>query len=136
MVNYGNIKDGGCKMKFSSKYQPSRKQIEKASASKSFRARLNSSISSLKLKDVFSEEELTKLHKNYLPKFSNFTDFKNAIAEDVISYNFLRYVTQYGVETNAKNAMQIIKTIDHTSIDDIKETLSPIINFDKFESLI
>jgi hypothetical protein len=123
-------------MRFSSDCQPTPEQVAKAAKTRSFRARLNGTLGSLTLKDVFNEDELTRLHKNYLPKFANFEEFKNAIAEDIISYNFLRYVTQYGVDTNAENAMKIIKAIDHTTIDDIKETLSPVINFDKYESLI
>jgi hypothetical protein len=123
-------------MRFSSDCQPTPEQKEKAARTKSFRARLNGVFGSLTLKDVFNEEELERLHKNYLPKFANFEEFKNAIAEDIISYNFLRYVTQYSVDTNSENAMKIIKAIDNTTIDDIKETLSPVINFDKYETLL
>jgi Mn-dependent DtxR family transcriptional regulator len=111
-------------------------QREKSARTRSLRQRLNVELASLTLKDVFSEEELNKIHKNYLPKFADFEEFKNATAERIIAYNFLKYVTQYSVVTNSENAMNIIKAIDKVTIDEIKETLNPVINFDKYESLI
>jgi hypothetical protein len=38
--------------------------------------------------------------------------------------------------TNSENATKILKVLDNTTIDDLKEALNPVLNFDKYESLI
>jgi Mn-dependent DtxR family transcriptional regulator len=123
-------------VKYTSDCQPTEEQRAKAARTKSIRQRLNVELAELTLKDVFSEEELKNLHKNYQPKYADFEKFKDATAEHIIAYNFLKYVTQYGVIGNSENAMNIIRAIDRATLDDIKETLNPVINFDKYETLI
>jgi hypothetical protein len=123
-------------VKFTATNQPSEESREKSAKTKSLKLRVNVQLSELTLGNVFTLDELQKIHDNYKAKFPAITDLAKAKADDVMAYNFLRYITQYGTLSNSENAIKIVKALDTMTIDDLKDHLQPVLNFDKYESLL
>lgn len=77
-------------MRFSSTHQPTKAQLKQGYQGRSLKASVQSRMRSFTVEELFTEEDILELQKNYFPEYENLEKFKKATAQELLGYKFAK----------------------------------------------